>query len=328
MRRDSFPSILVPLDGSPLAEQALPLAIQIAQQDTSKLRLVLVHQIPPAPLDSAAAKMFTAIELARREAEQAYLRGVQIRLRERGIRLSSAVTLKGAVGPSLAQYAQEMDVDLIVMATHGRGGISRAWLGSVADHLVRHTDIPVLLVRPTGTQPSEEFEPGDRQVLVPLDGSPLAEEALEAAGRIARLWAANVTLLQVVHPVPLSSDAALPWLSAFDEELTAQCREQAKDYLEGISDQMREQNIRASGVAVVGWNAAETILEVARPERVSLVVLATHGRGGIRRLALGSIADKLVRAADVPVLVCHPARKAATEKRTRRRISNGGLAGV
>jgi nucleotide-binding universal stress UspA family protein len=85
---------------------------------------------------------------------------------------------------------------------------------------------------------------------------------------------------------------------------------------------MRAKGIRASGVAVVGWNAAESILQAARPEQVSLIVLATHGRGGLRRLALGSIADKLVRAGDVPVLVCHPSGKAGSKKRSPRQTSS------
>ena len=324
MMRDAFyyRSILVPLDGSPLAEQALPLAIQIAQQGNSKLRLALVHQIPPAPLDPGSARMFTSIELATRKSERAYLRGVQARLRERGIRLSSAVTLKGAVGPTLAQYTREIGVDLVVMATHGRGGVRRAWLGSVADHLIHHLEIPVLLVRPGEVTAAPEFKPGTRQILVPLDGSPLAEEALEPAGHLSRLWAADVTLLQVVYPVLLVTDPALPLPSAYDEELTNACREQAKDYLEGIAEGMRAKGIRASGVAVVGWNAAESILQAARPEQVSLIVLATHGRGGLRRLALGSVADKLVRAGDVPVLVCHPSGKAGTKKRSPRQTTS------
>jgi nucleotide-binding universal stress UspA family protein len=133
MVRDPSPlrSILVPLDGSPLAEQALPLAASIAQRGGGKLRLILVHELPPAPLDPSAARMFTSIELATRKSERTYLRGIQARLREGGTRLSSAVTLTGAPSSALAQHVRELGIDLVVMATHGRGGIRRAWLGSV-----------------------------------------------------------------------------------------------------------------------------------------------------------------------------------------------------
>jgi nucleotide-binding universal stress UspA family protein len=301
----SFRSILVPLDGSQLAEQALPLAVRIAQAAGSKLRLVLVHRLPPAPLDPASAKLFTSIDLATRKSERAYLRRVQARLREEGVRLSSAVTLTGPVGPALDTYVRELGMDLVVMATHGRGGIRRAWLGSVADHLIRHLEVPVLLVRPEDGRPAEPGK-ADR-ILVPLDGSPLAEEALEAAVRLARAWDAEVCLLQIVAPVLLSVDPALPIPSAYEEELTGMSRQQAQAYLDRTAGRLREQGLRASGTAVIGWNAADAILDTARPDQVAMAVLATHGRGGVRRLTLGSVADKLVRGAMVPVLVYRPA---------------------
>jgi nucleotide-binding universal stress UspA family protein len=302
-----FRSILVPLDGSPLAEQAIPIASRIAQAAGSKLRLALVHESPPAPIDLAAARMFTSIEVATRKAERAYLRGIQARLREGGTRLSSPVTLKGPVGPALAQYVRELGIDLVVMATHGRGGLRRAWLGSVADYLVRNLEVPVLLVRPGESGATPARPPGVGQILVPLDGSPLAEEALAPAAELARLWDTELMLLQVVRPVLLSGDPALPLPSIYDEELTAAWRAQAQEYLEDVAARMHGQGIRAAGEAVVGWNAVDSILDAARPERVALVALATHGRGGLRRLALGSVADKVVRGADVPVLVYRPA---------------------
>ena len=321
MVRDPSPfrSILVPLDGSPLAEQAVPLAASIAQRGGGKLRLILVHELPPAPVDPVAAKLFISIELASRKSERGYLRGIQARLREGGTRLSSAVTLTGKAGPELAQYVRELGIDLVVMATHGRGGIRRAWLGSVADHLIRTLEVPVLLVRPREGEPGPDRLPGMGQILVPLDGSPLAEQALDAAAALAHIWDAEVTLLQVVRPVLLSVDPALPLPSAYDEELTASCRQQAQDYLDDIVEQMHGQGLRATGVAVVGWNAADTILDVARPERVAVVALATHGRGGLRRLVLGSVADKLVRGADVPVLVYHPTGRRKTKRQSARR---------
>ena len=314
-----FRSILVPLDGSPLAEQAVPLAASIAQRCGGKLRLILVHELPSVPLDPLTAKLFTSIELAARKSERAYLRGIQAKLREGGIRLSSAVTLTGKAGPELAKYVRELGIDLVVMATHGRGGIRRAWLGSVADHLIRTLEVPVLLVRPGEGEPGPERLPGMGQILVPLDGSPLAEQALDAVAALARIWDAEVTLLQVVTPVLLSIDAALPFPSAYDEELTASCRQQAQDYLDDLVEQMHGQGLRATGVAVVGWNAADAILDVARPERVAVVALATHGRGGLRRLVLGSVADKLVRGADVPVLVYRPTGRRKTKRQSARR---------
>lgn len=328
MARDpsSFRSILVPLDGSTFAEQAVPLASRIAQGAGSKLRLTLVHGLPSAPIDPAHAKLFTSMELATRRSERSYLRAIQARLRDGGTRLASAVTLTGKAGPALAQYVQEMGIDLVVMSTHGRGGVRRAWLGSVADHLIRTLEVPVLVVRPGEGEPGPARPAASGQILVPLDGSPLAEEALGPAIALARAWDAELALLQVVRPVLLSAAPALPLRlpSAFDEDLTTMWRTQAQDYVDDIVEELHDQGIRATGAASLGWYAADSILEAARPERVAAVVIATHGRGGLSRLALGSVADKVVRGADVPVLVYRPARRGAAKKRSAQRAGSRG----
>jgi nucleotide-binding universal stress UspA family protein len=319
---DSFRSVLVPLDGSALAEQAVPLASRIAQRAGSKLRLGLVHKLPNPPFDSVTEKLFTSIELAIRKSERSYLRSIQARLREGGIRLTSAVTLTGAVGPALVTYARELGIDLVVMATHGRGGIRRAWLGSIADHLIRHLEIPVLLVRPEEDRPKSDRAMTPGQILVPLDGSPLAEEALDAAVKLARLWDAELTLLQVVWPVSASIESAVPVPSAYDQVLTDECRRQAQDYIDDVAERLRGQGLRAAGAAVIGWSAAGSILDAARPEHVAMVVIATHGRGGLRRFALGSVADKVVRGADVPVLVYRPAVRVKSKRQPSRRVGS------
>lgn len=323
-----FRSILVPLDGSPLAEQAVPVASRITQGTASKLRLALVHEPLPVWLNRRSAKLCTSLELATRKAERAYVRGIQAKVREGGTRLSSAVTLPGVVGPAaaLAQYVREMGIDLVVIATHGRGGIKRAWLGSVADYLIRNLEVPVLLVRPREGQSAPDRAPGVGQILVPLDGSPLAEEALDTAAALARIWGTEVTLLQVVRPVQLPEDKAFPFPAPYDQELTALGRAQAQDYLDDVVERMQSQGIRATGVAIVAWNAADAILDVARPERVAVVVLATHGRGGLRRLVLGSVADKVVRGAEIPVLVYRPGSRSKVRKRPVRGAGSRGQA--
>jgi nucleotide-binding universal stress UspA family protein len=328
MSNDASPyrSILVPLDGSELAAEALSLAVSIARRSGAKLRLVLVHQHPSVPLDVTNTRTAVGLDVARRKAERSYLRNVQARLRGDGARVASAVTLTGAVGPALVTYVRDLGIDLVVMATHGRGGVRRAWLGSVADHLIRNLEIPVLLVRPTSAHRSAAL-PAPSQVLVPLDGSVLAEEALVPAIEVARAWDAELTLLRVVGPVLLSSDPMFPVPSAYDEDLTGMARDAAQDYLDDMVERLRAQGVRASGVAVISWNVAETILESAQPERVAMLAVATHGRGGVRRLVLGSVADKLVRGADVPVLVQRPGeRAAAAARRTRRARPRKALA--
>jgi nucleotide-binding universal stress UspA family protein len=303
-----FRTIMVPLDGSPLAEQALPVATDLAARAGSKVRLVLVHRVPSAPINPASAHLFTAIELASRKSERAYLRAVQARLREQGVRLSTAATLTGPVGLALAEHVRELRTDLVVMATHGRGGVRRAWLGSVADYLVRHLEVPVLLVRA-----SEGTQRGGR-ILVALDGSALAEQALETATAMARFRDAEVSLIQVVAPVLEVPDQMLAMPTSYDQVLTGECRDQAQDYLDDLAERLRADGLRATAVAVVGWSVADTLLEAASAADVTMIVIATHGRGGLKRLALGSVADKLVRAAEVPVLVHRPAGRGHNRK--------------
>jgi nucleotide-binding universal stress UspA family protein len=298
-----FRSILVPLDGSSLAEQAVPLGARIAEEAGSTLRLALVHQTPP--LNPDAAGLFASVESATRESEEGYLRAMEAKLGECGRRVSSAVMLtgEGGPGPALVEYVRQMDIDLVVMATHGRGGIRRAWLGSVADHLIHNLEVPVLLVRQHEGEPAADHPVGAGRILVPLDGSPLAEEALDAAASFARIWGTQLTLLQVVRPALVSADSAVSLRSDYDEGLTAVCRAQAQEYLDEVVDRLHGHGVGASGAAILGWNVADSILQAARPEDVALVVIATHGRSGLGRLVLGSIADELVRGAQVPVLV-------------------------
>jgi len=310
-----FRSVLVPLDRSPLAERALVVAGRIAQEGEGSLALALVHEPPPILLDSPDPELMASAEAGVRQAEQAYLEGIEAGLRARDIRVSSVTILTGEIGPCLADHARALGADLVVMATHGRGGMQRLWLGSVADYLVRHLGAPVLLVR--AGEVADRAGPAGRsgrQLLVPIDGSPLAEEVLAAAAELARLWNLDLSLLRVVPPVTFVTEPGLPLPTAYDRELTDAAVEQAKDYVRDLVEDLRARGFRATGAAVIGWNPVDTILEVARPEQVALVALATHGRGGLSRLALGSVADKLIRAAHVPVLVYRPNLRASTSR--------------
>jgi nucleotide-binding universal stress UspA family protein len=148
----AFKSILVPLDGSPLAEQIIPLALEIAHAARSKLRLVLVHQSPPPPMDPQSAQLYVSIDLAVRKREREYLTALRLRLhKSSGLRIS-AVTIDGSVGPTLVKYVKEIGAELVMMSTHGHGGLRVAWLGSVADYVIRSLNIPVLVVRSHETQ--------------------------------------------------------------------------------------------------------------------------------------------------------------------------------
>lgn len=307
-----FRLIIVPVDGSQLAEQALPLAVAIAERARSKVKLVLVHrQLHHGLLESTGE--FARTELAVHQSERNYLKNLLSTVRNRLGRAVSSATLRGPVTPALAEYIRDAGGDLVVMTTHGEGGVRRAWLGSTADQLIRTVQVPVLLVRAAekgAAQAPAEFG----EILVPLDGSPMAEAALEPAAAFARLWDGEISLVQVVAPVSLYADQPLAFPLGFDDRFTEMRRDAAGDYVRDVAERLREAGVKASGVAILGGSVADTLLEIAQPKRTGLVVLATHGRGGARRMVLGSVADKLVRAAQVPVLVVRPAGRRVRRK--------------
>ena len=299
-----FNLIVVALDGSRWAEHSLPCAAAIARAARAKLRLVLVHQLPGPPGDRESLKIYTSLEVAVRKSQRAYLREVATRLREGWAIPVTSVSPDGPVGPALLRYLGEVGADLVVMATHGRGALGRALLGSVADHVVRTAEVPVLLVRPPGDEPPPpESAWSAGQILVPLDGSAPAEAALEPAADLARLLGARLSLVQVIVPIASATDPPMAFPTGYDEHLTDIRRREAQDYLDSVAEPLRAGGLEVGAAAVVATSAAGALMDLARPGRADLVVIASHGQGGLRRLALGSVADKLVRTAEVPVVV-------------------------
>ena len=303
-----FQSILVPLDGSPLAEQILPLALEIARAARSKVRLVLVHQSPPPPMDPQSAQLYVSIDLALRKVERDYLTTLRLRLQKSSGLQVSAVTIEGPGGPTLVKYVKEIGADLVVMSTHGRGGLRGAWLGSVVDYVIRSLNIPVLVVRShEGASPLPHL-PKIREIMVPLDGSRLAEAALAPASDIAELFGAELLLVQVVWPVSADNLLPVPFPSGYDNEILGVQRRETQEYLNGLVNDLQDRGLGVKATVVVGHNVAEALLDLAHPQRIDLVAIATHGRGGVQRLLLGSVADKLIRGAGPPVLVVRPGK--------------------
>jgi nucleotide-binding universal stress UspA family protein len=223
-----------------------------------------------------------------------------------GLRTSWAL-LAGWPPRSLAAYVLQNHIDLVVMTTHGRGGFSRFWLGSVADELLRRVSSPVLLFRPSEAPPTA-FD----RILIALDGSAASEAALEsslASGLLSQ--GSRITLAHVVESaaVTLSRLPRLPTLDFPDR--TEVVRKAATARLEQIATRMRGGELPTDVKVVIGPGVAEQILELAASEGSDLIIVGTHGARGVERLLLGSVADKVVRGATQPVLVV-PARTGAT----------------
>jgi nucleotide-binding universal stress UspA family protein len=244
-----------------------------------------------------------------REEERRLLAGVVERVRGvSGVPLQ-ATLLDGPVADALCQHASSQGIDLVVLTTHGRGALSRFWLGSTADQLVRRLPMPVIAFRPTDGKVNLTEPVSVKRILVPLDGSPLAEEVLEPAVTLGNLLQSTLQLVQVIDPLQRAGqDSAGFPVSGLNPEALEQVKKKVEAYLKQVADRIQG---RVQGVGtrvLIGTQAAAAILDLASTD-ADLIALATHGYGGLKRLILGSVADKVLRGASVPVLVYHPQGK-------------------
>jgi nucleotide-binding universal stress UspA family protein len=302
-----YRTLQVPLDGSTFAEHALPLALQIAQKANATLNVVQVH----VPVASAYSGNALAVELSLdatiRDSERTYLKGVIQRLASVSPVRVTQDLLEGPVAAALSEHATGRGADLIVMATHGRRPLSRFLLGSVADKLVRQAPMPLLLVRPGDEVPDLTATLLPQHILIPLDGSKLAEQILGPATALGSLVEADYTLLRVIEPIILP-DAQLAGnaVGGLNPSVLQRLEEQTQAYLDRVADGLRARSLHVKTRQIVNRPAARAILAMVREHPDYLIALATHGRGGLARLLLGSVADKVVRGSPVPVLVARP----------------------
>ncbi|MBW3533749.1 MAG: universal stress protein [Gemmatimonadetes bacterium] len=292
-----FDRMLVPLDGSTFAEAALPLALTLARRGGGCVRLVAVHEAVPA---------FAYGD--RDEAARTWARDYLEQLREKLVATTeqdiSTAVREGGVVDEIRHEAEAWPADVVVMATHGRGAVSRVWLGSVADGCVRRVNRPVLLVRPPQGSDAPDFTASDvSRVVVPLDGSPLAEGALDGAARLSELFEAPLSLIRAVaYPIgPMSP--YLPHTIEMSRQVVDDARDAAERYLGEVAERMRARGLEVDATVVTDQHAAHAILEHAGDDPVAM---ATHGRSGMERALLGSVADKVIRGAGGPVLALRP----------------------
>jgi nucleotide-binding universal stress UspA family protein len=292
--------ILMPLDGSALAEQVLPLAKMFAAR--FQAAVVLFQAIPTVrePL-RAEGEVFPAdeqMELMRWQARE-YLLKISKDFAVDQITTTCEVRV-GAPAPAMLEFAEGAGIDLIAMTTHGRTGLLRWVYGSIADKVLHGAHVPLLLLRareePVAPKPLT-------RLLVPLDGSALAEEALAPARQIAAAFGAEVLLLRV-WGVPAVGYDNLP-VPVFDE-LEQAARAIAQSYVALVSSQLQAQGVRVTGETQSGA-AAEGILEMVQRAEASLIVMSTHGRSGLSRWVMGIVAESVLRAAPVPVLLIRAA---------------------
>lgn len=305
-------TLLVPLDGSAESEQALISAGTLARRSGAALRLVHVH-VPILDVYMGSWNMGgipivdEALDVEQRASEQAHLEAVRDRLIAEGYTVSCTL-LDGTVAVALADYAAASQPDLVVMTTHGRGALSRLWLGSVADRFIRSCCVPTLLVRPqaAGRIAAQKPDGASHRMLIPLDGSALAEQIVKPACAVGELLAAEYYLVQVVEPLNSSPWRMAGTPAAGEYAHTQPQRHAAQAYLHGIASTLRDAGHQVQVHVDVATQPARAILEMADSYAVDIIALATHGHGGLQRLLVGSVADKVVRSTELPVLVLHP----------------------
>ncbi len=296
-----YKTIMVSLDGSPFSEGALPLAVRLAERTGSDLHLVTVVE----PVSSFTSSNW---EEATRVWGEVYLENVAERLRGNFPGKVSTTLAEGSPTQALSDEARRVGADLTIMATHGRGTVARAWLGSVADRYSRTHDGPVMLVRPG--ESGEALPVGRADILIPLDGSDLSEDALGHAVELGERCDSTFHLTRVVPPVPSLASPYLAELVGGAEALLDGARDDAAEYLEAHAERLRRRGLRVTTSVVADQQPAQGILSEASAVGADFIVMATHGHRGFRRALLGSTADKVLRGSTVPLLLHRPTRPA------------------
>ncbi|MBI4841659.1 MAG: universal stress protein [candidate division NC10 bacterium] len=299
-----FTRILVPLDGSPLAEAILPEVVDLARLHGAEvllLRVALVHALPSVDQTEAQVR---AVEEA-----EGYLAEIERRLAAQGLPVRGAVRYGRAV-EEILDHAQWQRADLIAMSTHGRSGIQRFMLGSVAEAVVRAAPVPVLLLRGRTLAvrqeaaearpcPAELAAPAIHHILCPVDFSECSDRAMEYAGALAQRFGADLTVLHVVYdPLDVTgSHIPHPPLEQLREEMVREAEHTLHDRVDRTLHFLPRAKI-----AVVAGSPFRQIIHYAREHHMDLIVMGTQGLRGLDRLIMGSTAERVVRTAPCPVV--------------------------
>ena len=286
-------TILVPLDGSPLAEGVLAYLHPLATPEMTELALVQVIEIWRYAFGADAYSMPYLITAAQSSAE-AYLAQQREQLERLGYRVTTHVAT-GEAAHSILDLAQTTLADFIAMSTHGRSGFVGWALGSVAERVLQEATVPVFLVR--ANMPAQQPL---QHILVPLDGSTLAEQALPRACALAQRTGATITLLQAIQSLG-EEQGEIVFANAAVEATFAQWRADAEHYLQRVAAQLQSVGVAAAYKVIIG-DPVPTILGVVADEQANLIVMTSHGRTGFQRWFYGSVANKVLHGAQCPLL--------------------------
>ncbi len=266
---ESIEKILVSLDGSPASESVFPAIMPFVRAYAPEVAVLYVFENPDASY-LPPARIVQACSALRQTNVN-----VVLELRD------------GPPAEEIVRAAREKKADLIALSTHGRSGAVRLIAGSVAEEVLRHADVPVLVTRPSTVVQK------NRRIVVALDGSERSEAILPDVERLARKLDAVIDVVRVVQPLIAPGMAEAPVVLPPEDPMP---------YLKGVVRRLEAAGLKASAVALEG-TAAESILRYAEDRSAFLLCLATHGRSGLARILLGSVAEQVVRKAPCPVLL-------------------------
>lgn len=297
--------ILVPLDTSKVAEQVLPYATLLAKELKQPIILYavvadLAAGEPIHPSDNNYEASLADLMQQRRQYAQDYLNSVKERLVSEGVTATTEVAT-GDIASNIVAAAATHGSGVIAMATHGRVGPERWFMGSIADKVIRTSPVPVLLIRPKeGNVPASSIT----HILLPLDGSEQSDVAMPYAAFLAKSLSLPVTVIQTVPSTSFTSAGAdLYGTEAVPTpEMTQLVEDRVKEYLDSVANKLRESGITAD--SAFSFLPTESELEEqAKSKPGAIIVMSTHGRSGIGRALLGSVADRVIRSSMAPVLV-------------------------
>lgn len=291
-----FKKILVPLDGSETAERALPLALALAPPSDGQL--LLLQAVAPDNMLVADPHLLgnyaliwpdQSLKMAQTRAT-AYLQALQTSQSKAGLTLLTRV-VDGDAADVIVDTARAEDTELIVMSSHGYSGFTLWLMGSVAERVLHQTPCPVLIVRAAATP---------RHILIPLDGSSLAEKTLPLAMALAERFGCRVTLLRATSPI---ADPQFDYLAKVElgmglGEIDTAMQDAAETYLQSIAAAQLGRAEKISTTVIRNDHPARAILDYAQANGVDLIAMSTHGRTGVQRWVYGSVTEKVVRAAN------------------------------
>jgi nucleotide-binding universal stress UspA family protein len=316
-----YAKIVVPLDGSELAEASLPYALELANRLNASLLLLRIAELTNLVSDTPDHEL----EVINRA--ETYLQGVKENINNPATkyflpndRVETVVGYGEAVH-EIAEIAPFEKGDLIVMTTHGRTGVARMVVGSVAFRVLQHATLPVLIYKPAKPTEKLDIPTGNpiNSIIITLDGTTEGETIIDPAIELAKAISVPVTLLGVIQPfIPIEYGEFASGVNVEPDRETEERRVHAIEYLSKVQTRLATQGVTVNSLVRVG-NAADEILSYIQETGPAILAMATHARGKFGQILVGSVADEVMRSTHLPILMV---KRGVPTKKAQNYVSN------